>query len=71
MLKNDGKDKLHRSCENDEVLHRAKGDRSTAHNIKASKANWICYILRRNWLLKHATERTIEGRIEGKTRKKT
>jgi hypothetical protein len=71
MLKNDGEDQLHRLCKNDEVLHRAKGDRNTAHNKKASKANCICCILRRNWLLKHATERTIEGRIDGKTRKKT
>jgi hypothetical protein len=71
MQKNDGEDQLHRSCENDGVLHRAKEDRNTVHNIKASKTNWICYILRRKWLLKHATERTIEGRSDGKTRKKT
>jgi len=57
--------------ENEEVLHRAKEDRNTIYNIKTRKAIWICHILRRNWFLKYATERTIEGRIEGKMRKKT
>jgi hypothetical protein len=54
---------------NDRV--RAKEDRNTIHNIKTKKANWICHILRRKWLLKRATERMIEGRIEEKTRQKT
>ena len=35
------------------------------HNtIKRRKANWIGYILYRNYLLKHITEEKIEGGIE-------
>jgi hypothetical protein len=35
--------------------------RNILHKIKRGKANWIGYILRRNFLLKHL----IEGKIEG------
>jgi hypothetical protein len=34
------------------------------HRIKIRKSNWICYVLRRNCLLKHAIEGKLEGRIE-------
>ena len=34
------------------------------HTIKRGKANWVVHILRRNWLVKHVIEGTIEGRIE-------
>jgi hypothetical protein len=71
MLENDEEDQLQRWCEKEEVLHRAKEDRNIIHNIKTRKANWICHIFLKNWFLKYATERMIEGRIEGKTRKKT
>jgi hypothetical protein len=44
---------------NEEVLHRAKEERSILHTIKRRKTNWIGHILRMNCLLKHI----IEGKI--------
>jgi hypothetical protein len=49
---------------NEEVLHRVKEERNIVHTIKSRKANWIGHILRRNCLLKHVIEGTLEGRIE-------
>jgi hypothetical protein len=40
------------------------GDRNILHTINRRKINWIGHILRRNWLLKHITVGTIQGRIE-------
>jgi hypothetical protein len=55
---------------NEEVLHRVKEERNILHTIKRRKANWIGHILRRNCLLKHATEGKIEGTgSRGKRRK--
>jgi hypothetical protein len=34
-----------------EVLQRGKEDRNIVHTIKRRKAEWICYILRKNCLL--------------------
>jgi len=47
-----------------EVVQRVKEERHILHKIKRRKANWIGNILRRNYLLKDATDRKIEGRIE-------
>jgi hypothetical protein len=44
---------------NEEVLHRAKGDRNVLNTINRKKANWIGHIMRRNCLLKHL----IEGKL--------
>jgi hypothetical protein len=41
-----------------------KEERNILHTIKRRKANWIGHILRRNCLLKHVIEGTLEGRIE-------
>jgi hypothetical protein len=41
-----------------------KEERNIVHTIKRRKANWIGHILRRNCLLKHVIEETLEGRIE-------
>ena len=49
---------------NEEVLHRVKEERNIVHIIKRRKVNWIGDILCRNSLLKRATERKIQGRIE-------
>jgi hypothetical protein len=49
---------------NEEVLHRVKEERNILRTIKRRKANWIGHILRRNCLLKHVIEGTLEGRIE-------
>jgi hypothetical protein len=49
---------------NKEVLHRVKEERNIVLTIKRRKANWIGHILRRNCLLKHVIEGTLEGRIE-------
>jgi hypothetical protein len=54
----------------EEVLHRVKEERNILQIMERKDVNWIGHILRRNCLLKHATEGTIEGRSEGKTRKK-
>jgi hypothetical protein len=48
----------------DELLHRVKEERNILHTVKIRKANLIGHILRRNYLLKHA----IDGKIEGKIR---
>ena len=47
---------------NEEVLHKVK-QRKITHNTKWRKANWTGHILRRNCLLKHVIEWTIEGGI--------
>ena len=47
-----------------EVLHRAKEERSILYTTKRRKANCIDYISHRNCLLKHVVEGKIEGRIE-------
>jgi hypothetical protein len=47
-----------------EVLCRVKEERNILHAIKTRKANWIGHVLRRNCLLKHATEGKLESRIE-------
>jgi hypothetical protein len=52
---------------NEEVLHIAKEERNILLTIKRGKANWICHILRRNYLLKHV----IKGKIKGKRRRGT
>jgi hypothetical protein len=49
---------------NEEDLHRVKEERNILHAIKRRKAKWIGHILRRNCLLKHVIEGTLEGRIE-------
>ena len=53
-----------------EVLHRMNDDRNSVRTIKRSRANWISHTVRRNCLLKHVIERKIEGRSDGRTRKK-
>jgi len=49
---------------NEELLPTVKEDRNTLHTMKTRKANWIDNILRRNYLLKHATEGKIQKRTE-------
>jgi hypothetical protein len=39
-------------------------ERNILQTVKRRNANWIDYTLRRNCLLKHVIEGTIEGRIE-------
>ena len=55
-----------------EVLQRVKEKRNILPTVKRRKANWIGYICRRNCLLKHVTDRRIEGRLEvtGKQRRR-
>jgi hypothetical protein len=48
---------------NEEVLHRGKEEGNVLQTIKR-RANWFGRILRRNCLLKHVTERNLEGRVE-------
>jgi len=46
-----------------EVLQRVK-ERNILPTVERRKANWIGHICRRNCLLKHITDRKIEGRLE-------
>jgi hypothetical protein len=41
-----------------------KEDRNILHTINRRMVNWTGHILRRNYLLNHITEGTIQGRIE-------
>jgi hypothetical protein len=54
---------------NEEVLHRANGDRNMLHTIKGRKAGCFGHILRSNCLLIHVIKGKVEGRIEVKGRR--
>jgi len=47
-----------------EVLQRVKEERNILPTVKRRRANWIGHICLRNCLLKHVTDRKIEGRLE-------
>jgi hypothetical protein len=60
---------------NEDVLLRVSEQRNILHEIRKRKANWICQILRRNYLLKEVIEGKIQEQIEvtirrGRRRKK-
>jgi hypothetical protein len=56
-------------CVRNEVCDRVKEERNILRAVKRRKANRIGHIFLRNCLLKHV-EGKIEGRSDGKTRKK-
>jgi hypothetical protein len=59
---------------NEVVLHRDKEERNILHiKKKEGRLNWIGHVLRTNCCLrvKHVVEGKIEGRSDGKTRKRT
>ena len=70
VLEENGQDKIARKVTNEEVLERI-GDKNTLlNNILRRKANWIGYILRRNFLHLDA----IEGQmmeVQGVGRRRT
>ena len=47
---------------NEEVIHRVEVEGNILRTVSSRKANWIGYILCRNYILKHLIERKIEGR---------
>ena len=49
---------------NEDVLLRVKEQRNILHEIRKRKANWIGYILHRNYLLQQVIEGKIKGGIE-------
>jgi hypothetical protein len=49
---------------NEELLHTVKEERNILRTVKRRKDEWICHILYRNCLLKHATEGQLERMIE-------
>ena len=53
-----------------EGLSRVKEKRNVLQTAKIRKVNWIGHIWRRNCLLTHVIEGTIEGRSDGKMREK-
>ena len=55
---------------NGEVLRGVKEDRNILNTIKIRTANWIFHILRRNCLMKRVIKGNMEGRSDGKMRKK-
>jgi len=46
------------------LLHRDKEERNLIHTVKLRKANHIVHALRRNCLLDHVIEESMEGKIE-------
>jgi len=48
---------------NKEVLNRVKEDRNILNTVNRRKTKWTGHILCRYCLLKHETERKVEGRI--------
>jgi hypothetical protein len=61
---------LDRSCESEEVWHKAKVEQYIQHTLKRRKANWNDHILRRSYNLKHGFEGNIEGGIEVKGKRR-
>jgi hypothetical protein len=59
-LEKDGENCTH-LVNNEEVLRRVNRGRKILHKIKGRKADWICYVFRKNCLLKHVIEEKIEG----------
>jgi hypothetical protein len=49
---------------NEAILQRVEVEGSIIQIVKREKAAWICYILRRNCLLKHVVEAKMDGRTE-------
>ena len=56
---------------NEAALQGVKEERNIVQTIHRRKSNWIGHVLHRNCLLKHVIEGKIEGRSDGKTKKKT
>jgi len=48
----------------EKVLQSIKEERNILQKIKRMKVNWIGYMLRRKYLLKHVTEGKVEKRID-------
>ena len=55
---------------NEEVLHRAKGERSILRTMKRTKANWFGHILNEKCLSKHFIKGKTERSARRGTRKK-
>jgi len=53
------------------ILHSLQEERDFLHTMKQRKTNCIGHISGSNCVLKHVIEGEIEGRSDGKTRKKT
>jgi hypothetical protein len=48
----------------------SREERDAIRTIKSRKSDWICHILRRNWLLQHVTEGNTEGTRRREKRRK-
>jgi hypothetical protein len=57
-------------CRNEEVLHKVKEENNILYTIKRRKLDSICYILRRNSLLKHISQGKIKGGIKVTARRR-
>jgi hypothetical protein len=55
VVEKDGEDRLERSCENEEAIHRGKME-NILNKIKRKTGDWIGHILRMNCLLRHVVE---------------
>jgi hypothetical protein len=56
---------------NKKVLRGVMEKWNVLHTINRKKANWIDHIWLRKYLLKHVIEDRMEGRSDGRKRKKT
>jgi hypothetical protein len=63
-------DQLDRFVKNEKLLRRVEEKWNVLHTINRKKANSVAHISRRNYFLKHVIEEKMEGRSDGKTRKK-
>ena len=50
-------------------MSRVKQERIVLHTVKRMKGNWIGYVLRGNWLIKHVIGGKIDGRMEVRGRR--
>ena len=64
-LEKDGENQLNRLCEK---WRKFQEERNGLHILNNRNVNWICYVLRRNYLIKHFIELNIEGRTSGTER---
>jgi hypothetical protein len=60
VLEKDGEVQLNGVMRNEEVVHKVKEERNVLHTVKIRKDSFIGYMLRRNCLLKHIIEGSIE-----------
>jgi hypothetical protein len=67
VLEKDGEDQIGRSCE--KLRNVKKSQRNELPTCNTRKANWICHIFHRNFLLKHVVESKIKRKENDEKRR--